>query len=135
MLTEFHQWLLEIARITPPGRLLGKAVNYTLQRWKQLTLYVNFRLLPLDNNSAENAIRPFVVGRKNWLFCDTVKGAKVSAALYSLIEAAKANGLNPYDYLKMLFEKFPFIETDDQLKALLPRYHDPTPSREKQGGV
>ena len=76
-----------------------------------------------------------MVGRKNWLFCDTVDGAKASAALYSLIETAKINGLNPYDYLKMLFEEFPFVETDDQLKALLPQYHVSSPTGEKQDGV
>ena len=106
----------------------------TLQRWSQLTLFVNNGLIPLDNNRAENAIRPFVIGRKNWLFCDTVQGAEASAALYSLIETAKANGLNPHEYLKMLFEQFPLIETDDQLKALLPQYHDSTLPGEKQGG-
>jgi len=58
----------------------------------------------MDNNLAENAIRPFVVGRKNWLFCDTVAGAEASAALYSMIETARANGLNPFEYLKVLFK-------------------------------
>ncbi len=134
VLAQFHQWLQDIAPQTPSKGLLGKAINYTLQRWKQLTLFVNHGFLPLDNNAAENAIRPFVVGRKNWLFCDTVEGAKASAALYSLIETAKANGLNPYDHLKMLFEKFPLIEHNDQLKALLPQYHDSISSGEKQGG-
>ena len=64
-----------------------------------------------DNNSAENAIRPFVVGRKNWLFAGTPKGALASAGLYSLIETAKANGLEPYRYLRYLFEELPFAET------------------------
>ncbi len=78
-------------------------------------------------------LRPYQ-GHTIWLFCDTIAGAKASAALYSLIKTAKANGLNPYDYLKMLFEKLPLIEHNDQLKALLPHYHDSTPSGEKQGG-
>ncbi len=80
----------------------------------------------MDNNLAENAIRPFVVGRKNWLFCDTVAGAKASAALYILIETARANGLNPFEYLKLLFEKLPYAETNAHLKLLLPQYHDAT---------
>lgn len=134
VLKAFHHWLQQIVHQTPPKGLLGKAVNYTLQRWDKLTLFVKNGVLPLDNNRAENAIRPFVVGRKNWLFCDTVDGAKASAALYSLIETAKANGLNPSEYLKMLFEKFPFAETDEQLKTLLPQYHDSTQSGKKQGG-
>jgi transposase len=65
ILDQFHQWLQQLSH--PPKGLLGKAVNYTLERWKQLTLFVDYGLLPLDNNLAENAIRPFVVGRKNWL--------------------------------------------------------------------
>ncbi len=73
-----------------------------------------------DNNSAENAIRPFVVGRKNWLFAGTPAGAKASADLYSLIETAKANGLEPYRYLRYLFEKIPFAETQKEYEALLP---------------
>jgi len=112
---------------TPPKGLLGKTVVYTLEGWEQLTLFMNHGFLPLDNNLAENAIRPFVVGRKNWLFCDTVAGAKASAALYSLIESARAYGLNPYDYLKMLFNKLPFAETNDQLRNLLLKFHDATP--------
>lgn len=135
ILDQFYQWLHQISSKTPPKGLLGKAVNYTLERWNQLTLFVENGILPLDNNLAENAIRPFVVGRKNWLFCDTVEGAKASAALYSLIETAKANGLNPTDYLKMLFERFPFIESDDELKTLLPQYYAVTLAGEKQGGV
>ena len=72
-----------------------------------------------DNNSAENAIRPFVVGRKNWMFAGTPKGAQASAGLYSLIETAKANGLEPYRYLRYLFEELPFTENIDDYLALL----------------
>ena len=128
VLEQFHQWLRQMEQKTPPKGLLGKAVGYTLKRWNQLTLYVNYGFVPLDTNLAENAIRPFVLGRKNWLFSDTVAGAKASAVLYSLIETARANGLNPFEYLKQLFEKSPFAETDDQIKLLLPQYHDATPS-------
>jgi len=94
-----------------------------------LTLYVNHSIVTPDNNLAENAIRPFVVGRKNWLFNDTVAGAEASAGLYSLIETARANNLNPFEYLKLLFEKLPFAETNDQLRPLLPQYHDATEAR------
>ncbi len=135
VLEQFRNWLDEIVNLTPPKGLLGKAVNYTLERWEQLTQFLDHGLIPLDNNPAENAIRPFVIGRKNWLFCDTVDGAKASAALYSLIETARANKQNPYEYFKMLFEKFPLIESDDQLRALLPQYHNATPSGKKQGVV
>lgn len=126
LLDQFHKWLNAVGAKTPPKGLLGNAIGYTLKRWDQLTLYLEYGFVPLDNNLAENAIRPFVVGRKNWLFCDTVAGARASAGLYSLIETARANGLNPYDYLKLLFEKLPFAETIGQLRQLLPQYHDPT---------
>ncbi len=71
---------------------------------------------------AENAIRPFVVGRKNFLFCDTAAGAEAMAGLYSLVETAKADKLNPAEYLKTLFERLPYAETEDQLRSLLPQY-------------
>lgn len=132
----FHQWLKSLKAKTPPKGLLGKAILYTLNQWEQLTLFLNVGFIPLDNNLAENTIRPFVVGRKNWLFCDTVAGAEASAGLYSLIETARANKLNPYHYLKILFEKLPGAETEDQLKSLLPQYIKTTTSDpEKQEGL
>jgi hypothetical protein len=76
--------------------------------------------IPLDNNPSENAIRPFVVGRKNWLFSDTVGGAKASANLYSLIETAKACGVEPYQYLRHIFARLPLAKTLDDYDALLP---------------
>jgi transposase len=125
---EFHRWLQDLKPQTPPKGLLGKAISYSLNRWDQLTLFLSDGIIPLDNNPAENAIRPFVVGRKNWLFCDTTSGAEASAGLYSLIETARANHLNPHEYLKILFEKLPYVESDDQLKSLLPQYLDATTS-------
>lgn len=120
VLDNFYTWLKSIENKTPPKGLLGKAILYTLNRWEQLTLYLDHGFIPIDNNLAENTIRPFVVGRKNWLFCDTVPGAIANARLYSLIETAKANGLNPTEYLKTVFEQLPYAENDDQLKQLLP---------------
>jgi len=75
-----------------------------------------------DNNDAENAIRPFVVGRKNWLFSGNPKGARANVALFSLIETAKANELEPYRYLRYLFERLPVAETTEDYKSLLPQY-------------
>lgn len=121
ILDAFYAWLKSIENKTPPKGLLGKAINYTLNRWEQLTVYLKYGFVPMDNNLAENAIRPFVIGRKNWLFCDTVPGAIASARLYSLIETAKANQLNPTEYLKMLFEQLPHAENEEQLKQLLPQ--------------
>ena len=74
----------------------------------------------MDNNLTENAIRPFVIGRKNFLFCDSVAGAKSSANLYSLIETAKANGIEPYAYLKMVFTELPQATSHEEIEVLLP---------------
>lgn len=76
--------------------------------------------VPLDNNRCENAIRPFVVGRKGWLFSDTVKGAVASANLYSIVETAKANGVEPHAYLSFLFERLPHAKKVEDFEALLP---------------
>jgi len=75
---------------------------------------------PIDNNRCENAIRPFAVGRRNWLFADTVAGANASANLYSLIETCKANSIDPYTYLVELFRCLPLAKTADDFEALLP---------------
>jgi len=124
LLTDFREWLDETALKTPPGGLLGSAVSYTLNQWDRLKVYLDDGRLQPDNNLAENAIRPFVVGRKNWLFSATHAGAHASAALYSLIETAKANGLEPYWYLRYLFDRLPSARTEADYKALLPQYVD-----------
>jgi transposase len=80
-----------------PKSALEQALHYLDNQWPRLTRFLEDGLIPLDNNPAENAILPFVVGRKNWLFSQTLSGAQASAALYSLIEIAKANGLSPYE--------------------------------------
>ena len=117
---DFFKWLSKKSLQVVPKSLLGKAVNYTLGRWTRLLVYLDHPVMTPDNNLAENAIRPFVIGRKNWLFAGTPDGAKASADLYSLIETAKANGLEPYKYLRYLFEKIPFAECEEDVKALLP---------------
>ena len=84
LLDEIRAWLDEHLPIVPPRSALGKAMNYTHRQWPKLTVYLADGRLPIDNNLTENAIRPFVIGRKNFLFCDTVAGAHASANLYSL---------------------------------------------------
>lgn len=125
ILFEFKAWLDKKELQTPPKGLLGKAVAYTLGQWDRLVRYIDSGLLTPDNNLAENAIRPFVVGRKNWLFSGNPKGAQASSILYSLIETAKANGLEPYHYLRHLFERLPFAYTLEDYKALMPQNIDP----------
>ena len=125
ILTKFHNWLLLKSDITPPKGLLGNAIQYTLKNWDRLIRYMNNGHLRPDNNLAENAIRPFVIGRKNWLFSGSPNGARASSALYSLIETAKANGLEPYRYLRYLFARLPYIENDAAYVNLLPTKIDP----------
>jgi transposase len=126
ILNEFKAWLEELSVKTPPKGLLGKAVNYALNQWRSLFAYTRNGHVRIDNNLAENAIRPFVVGRKNWLFSGHPRGAAASASLYSLIETAKANGLNPYFYLRYLFEQLPFAQSKEDYKRLMPQCVDRT---------
>ena len=117
--------ILETRRkTTPPRSLLGKAIAYSLNQWNRLIVYLEDGNLRPDNNLAENAIRPFAVGRKNWLFSGSPRGATGSATLYSLIETAKANGLEPYAYLRFIFQTLPTISSDKEIKALLPQFLD-----------
>ncbi len=110
----------ESLSVVPTGRY-GSAIRYTLGLWDRLVVYAQSGVVPIDNNGSENAIRPFVVGRKNWLFFDTQRGAHAGTLIYSLIETARANGLEPYWYLRRLFEVFPRTPaTADALRGLLP---------------
>ena len=95
-------------------------MNYTHKQWDKLTVYTQDGRLRIDNNLTENAIRPFVIGRKNHLFSDSVAGANASMNLYGLIETAKANGIEPYAYLKMLFTELPKAGSLEDIEALLP---------------
>lgn len=120
ILDELRTWLDEALPQVPPTSATGKALNYLNNEWDKLIRYLDDGRLAIDNNGAENAIRPFVVGRKNWLFSASVKGVKASANLYSLIETAKTNGLEPYAYLRYLFTELPKAETVEAIEALLP---------------
>ena len=121
ILADFKVWLNALSGQTPPKGLLGTAVNYALKNWPLLVRYLEKGFISPDNNAAENAIRPFVVGRKNWLFSGHPNGASASSCLYSLIETAKACGLKPYDYLRYLFDSIPFAETETDFEKLLPQ--------------
>lgn len=111
-------------KTTPPRSLLGKAISYALNQWPRLTVYLQKGFLRLDNNLAENAIRPFAVGRKNWLFSGSPAGARASALFFSLIETAKANNIEPDAYLRFLFVEVPKTTSDADLRALLPQHLD-----------
>jgi transposase len=103
-----------------PGSLLGKALHYLTAQWPKLVRYVDDGRYPIDNNACENAIRPFVVGRRNWLFADTVGGANASANLYSLLQTCVANGIDGYRYLSALLVALPTAKTVEDYEALLP---------------
>ncbi|WP_227767619.1 IS66 family transposase [Zhaonella formicivorans] len=122
ILEAFLAWLkFQKPRVLPKSAF-GQAISYCLSQWDKLTAFLQDGRLELDNNRSERSIKPFVIGRKNWLFANTPKGAKASATIYSIVETAKENGLNPFNYLQYLFEKLPNVDIQDQnaLDELLP---------------
>ncbi len=104
--------------------LLGQAVTYALTQWPKLLRYLDSPYLTPDTNLVGNAIRPFVIGRRNWLFSGSPRGAHSSATLYSLIETARANSIEPYRYLRYLFTKLPLAESRQDYLALTPQHLD-----------
>ena len=99
---------------------LGKAIHYLLEQWPYLTRYLEDGRLELSNNRAERSMKPFVMGRKNWLFANTPGGAQASSVIYSLIETAKENGLDPYRYLLWLLQNAPQLsETDEAWASIM----------------
>ena len=118
LLNDFKEWLDKSALQVMPKSAIGKAIQYSLNQWEKLIGYIKSGDINIDNNRAERAIKPFVIGRKNWMFCNTASGANASAVLYSLIETAKANGLTPFNYLMYLLEELPKQPGD--LEYLMP---------------
>jgi transposase len=120
VLAELRAWLDKTLPQVPPKSALGRALAYLDAQWPRLVRYTDDGRIPIDNNACERAIRPFVTGRKNWLFADTPAGATASANLYTLVESAKANNLDPYAYLRYLFTELPRAETVEAIEVLLP---------------
>ncbi len=120
ILEDLKTWLQANASRVPKDSLTYKAIQYTLNQWDYLVGYLDDGRLQISNALAENAIRPFAVGRRNWLFADTSRGARASATVYSLIETAKANGLAPYDYLRHVLTHIAAADTVEAIEALLP---------------
>ncbi len=122
VLDAFLAWLKEQESQVLPKSALGKAINYCLNQWPKLEAFMLDGRLDIDNNRSERSIKPFVIGRKNWIFSNTPKGARASAITYSIVETAKENGLNSFYYLQYLFEKLPNIDIEDPdaLDQLLP---------------
>jgi transposase len=117
---ELRVWLDNNLGAVPPQSLTGKAISYLAADWPRLVRYLDDGRIEISNVLCENAIRPFVIGRKNWLFSDTPEGAHASAKLYSIIETAKAAGQEPYAYLRHIFAGLPQATTLADIEALLP---------------
>jgi transposase len=120
VLDDLKGWLEKNSRRVPKDSLTWIAINYTLNQWGLLIGYCEDGRLNISNALAENAIRPFAIGRRNWLFSDTPRGARASATCYSLIETAKANGLEPYAYLHHVLQHVAAADTLEKIEALLP---------------
>ena len=120
VLEKIKTWLDEIRPKITPKSVAGKAIHYAYNEWKYLVRYIENPKYNISNIWIENAIRPFAIGRRNWLFSSSVNGAKASAIYFSLIETAKKNDLEPFDYLSKMLEKLPLAETVDDFERLLP---------------
>jgi transposase len=119
VLDAFAAWRVSQTPKVLPQSALGQAIKYCQSQWSKLEAFLLDGRLELDNNRSERSIKPFVIGRKGWLFSNTPRGAKASAVVYSIVETAKENGLIPFEYLRYLFEKLPNLG-DGDLDELLP---------------
>jgi transposase len=121
ILEKFKAWLEAHLPKVPPQQKLGQAIQYTLRNWKELNHYLKDGRIEIDNNLVENAIRPFAIGRKNWLFCGSPRGAKAGAILYSLLETCRANGVEPYRYFVTMLHRIRLCTSDEDYRQLLPQ--------------
>lgn len=119
-LKQFKRWLDCKATQHLPKNKFGQAIQYALNNWEALTRYCDAGYLEIDNNYSEREMRPIALGRKNYLFTGSEKGGEAAAILYSLVESAKINNLNIYNYLKSMLEQLPTAATEEELTALLP---------------
>lgn len=122
VLDEYRAWLDTMVIETTKQNKLGEAIRYSINQWEDLIRFMEDGRLEIDNNRAERAIKPFVMGRKAWMFANTPDGAKASAIAYSIVETAKENGLDPFVYLTHLFEQLPNIDLKDKaaIEELMP---------------
>lgn len=120
ILKELHDYLMAVYPRVVPKSPLGTAVSYTLNQWPKLLTYLKDGRLENNNNRTERAIKPFAIGRKGWLFSDSVAGAEAGAAIFSLIETCKYHDIEAYDWLRYVLQKMPTCQSDDEIEALLP---------------
>jgi len=118
LLEDLKKWCDNTATKTTKDSALGKAIRYTINQWDHLSRYIDNGNCQIDNNASERHIKPFVIGRKNWLFNQTPRGANASALLYSLVRTAVANNLEPFDYLKYLLTELPKLGRHYEPEAL-----------------
>ncbi len=119
-----HAWMRTQRELVPEGSAISKALDYSLKRWAALSRYLGDGAVPIDNNWAENQIRPWALGRKNWLFAGSLRSGKRAAALMSLIQSAKLNGHDPYAYLKDVLARLP-TQRASEIAELLPHRWQP----------
>jgi transposase len=120
ILIEMHEYLVAQQPSIPPKSLLGQAVSYTLNQWSKLLTYLKDGRLENNNNRSERAIKPFVIGRKAWLFADSVEGAHAAATIFSFIETCKHHQIEPYYWFKYVLQTLPSCQTLEEFEALLP---------------
>ena len=119
-LTEFHTWMTEQYRQVTPKSPIGKALEYSLKRWKELSLFTTDGQLEIDNNRIENEIRPIALGRKNYLFAGSHESAQRIAMIYSLLASCKTNEIDPMKWLTHILEELPNRTVND-IDDLLPQ--------------
>ena len=117
---KFKEWVDMLLPGTPPNSALGKAVGYCTRQWPKLVLFLEHGEVPIHNNFVERQIKQYALGRKLWMFCYDKVGAQASANLFSLVMTARANGVEPFEYLSYLFEHLPSASTVEAIEALLP---------------
>ena len=122
VLEKIHAWLAEKIHSAPPKSKIGRAIGYMQTHWEKLIRYIDDGAWDIDNNRIENSIRPFALGRKNWLFAGNPRGARAGAILYSLIMSAKENGLNEHAYLTFVFNRIRSCKNDSDYQKLIPGY-------------
>ena len=122
IITAFKEWLDTNLTKVPTQSKIHNAICYTLSNWEYLNNYLKDGRIEIDNNLIENAIRPFALGRKNWLFHGSPSGAKAGAIFYSLIETCKANNIEPYKYFCAMLHRIRMCKTEDDYRKLLPQF-------------
>jgi transposase len=120
ILDQLQAYLINMYPRTLPKSPLGQAISYTLNQWPKLIIYLNDGRLENNNNRSERAIKPFAIGRKGWLFADSVEGANAAATIFSLVETCKYHGIEPYNWFRYVLQQMPLCKTDAEIEALMP---------------